>query len=586
MKNSHYRILNLIGEGQFGRVFLGIHRQTGELVALKEFNSFNFSTKKFLREIRILLTLEHPNIVACQGIEHKNNIRYMLTDYCEGGTLRDLMELETELNLSHKLKLIIDILEGLNYAHAHQIIHRDLKPENILLNLIPNGWLAKITDFGVAKIKTEEQNNNLTLGDTGSPAYMAPEQFYGKYSYSSDIYAVGVILYEFLLGKRPFSGTPNEIMIGHLNTPVIIPDNVPLKLRNIVNTALEKLPQHRFPNAAKMQQELQKFTEELTTNDQLFLLTSSKTLKFQVLASYSLVNLVNKLAVINNILYQVQEQKLIGSSYNLENNNFQIKANISYEFDGKIVDIQTCENHCVVLTEKKYNSSPFNKYSFYQCKPQPEKFLVVKSNHLVFSIDLQKKWLALGQKSQTEVGFEILKLPSLKQIKPLIDELFPEQLITVDKHHGLAIFSQHESGSDYTFLRFFTRRGTWSDSFSVSLILTSLTFNNRNPNYLLALEKSADQKDVLGVVLISFKPFKVLRIPLDIKPDFFVSHGDYFIIANEKGDLVFINLEGKNLGKIQLKQKITAIASLSDNMIVLTTWSGTKGYLKVIEIFL
>lgn len=585
MKNSHYRILDLIGEGQFGRVFVGIQRQTGELVALKEFNSQNFSTKKFLREIRILLSLEHPNIVTCQGVEHKSQVRYMVTDYCEGGTLRDLMELETELNLSYKLKLIMDILAGLNYAHSHHIIHRDLKPENILLNLIPDGWIARITDFGVAKIQTEVQDNNIGLGDTGSPAYMAPEQFYGKYSYYSDIYSVGIIFYELLLGERPFSGSPNEIMISHLNKSVIIPDTLPAKLKNILHTALQKLPQHRFSSADNMFKEIQKFSLELSQNNQkIFINITNNILTFQELASYPITDLITNLVIINNQIYQSHETKLIIFSYEEKDTYFEIKKNLIYQFPAQIVNIQSCDQDCIILTKKISNSSSPNEYSFYNCQPKPEKFLVIKSADLVFTIDLHKKWLALGQKNYSKVGFQIIKLPSLKLIQPLIDEVFPEQLITIDKHHGLALFSQHESGSDCSFLRFFTRHGTWSDSFSISILLTSVTLNNQNRNYLLGLEKSENKQDNLRVVLISIKPFKVTRIPLDINPNFVISHGDYFIIADKTGEIILLNLQGKNLGKIKINEQITAISSLSDNMIILTTWAQNQGNLKILKI--
>ena len=94
VKRSKYRILGLVGQGQFGRVFCGCHRKTGKIVALKDLDQYRFPTNKFLRELRFLLSLQHPNIVTCHALEHTPTGRYLVMDYCEGGTLRTLMEYE------------------------------------------------------------------------------------------------------------------------------------------------------------------------------------------------------------------------------------------------------------------------------------------------------------------------------------------------------------------------------------------------------------------------------------------------------------------------------------------------------------
>ena len=250
-------MLSLAGEGQFGKVYSAIHRQTGELFALKQLDAQKFSTKKFLRETRILLSLDHENIIRCQGLEHSKKHRFLVTEYCDSGTLRDFIDSSISLNIEQKLKIIVDILSGLSSVHLKGIIHRDLKPENILLTVSPNGWVAKISDFGVAKIESEDKGNDTnSLGDTGSPAYMAPEQFYGKYSYSSDIYGMGIVLYELLTGKRPFSGSPKEIMIGHLNYLPDIPSDLPPLLQDTLKMALAKLPSHRFRTAKEMKAQI------------------------------------------------------------------------------------------------------------------------------------------------------------------------------------------------------------------------------------------------------------------------------------------------------------------------------------------
>ena len=172
-------------------------------------------------------------------------------DYCEGGTLRDFMNFPADLSLRLCLDLVIDILAALEQAHQKNIIHCDIKPENILLSLTPDKWVAKVTDVGIAKISEHSNNNKGASGYTGSPAYMAPERYYGKYSYACDIYSVAILLYELIVGERPFSGLPGDFMLSHLNQRLNIPDTVPPPLQTIIIKALEKLPQRRFLSAKK-----------------------------------------------------------------------------------------------------------------------------------------------------------------------------------------------------------------------------------------------------------------------------------------------------------------------------------------------
>ncbi len=249
LKRSKYRLLGLIGRGQFGRVYCAIHRQSGQLVALKALDHDRFSTHRFLRELRFLLSFQHPNIVGCKTLEHQQGLRYLVMDYCEGGSLRNLME-QQRLHPALSVRLILDVLAGVDHAHSHNIVHCDLKPENILLTIKPNGWAARISDFGIAQMSQELANKE--MGVTGSPAYMAPERFYGQNSASCDLYAIGILLFELLTGYRPFSGTPSELMSAHLNQPVLIPDQVPLSLRPIILTALQKLKARRFSSANQM----------------------------------------------------------------------------------------------------------------------------------------------------------------------------------------------------------------------------------------------------------------------------------------------------------------------------------------------
>ncbi|NET10313.1 MAG: serine/threonine protein kinase [Symploca sp. SIO2B6] len=251
---SRYRILGLVGQGQFGQVFCAMHRKTGKLFALKNLERERFPTHQFLRELRFLLSLQHTNIVTCHAIEHTATGRYLVMDYCESGTLRSLMADDLALPIAQSLRLVADVLQGLDCAHRQKIVHCDVKPENILLTLTAKGWLAKISDFGIARLSQEVYNRS--AGNTGSPAYMAPERFYSRYSPASDLYAVGVLLFELLVGRRPFSGLPKALMMAHLNQTVQCPDSIPAGLQQVITTALEKLPARRFQSAMEMLEQI------------------------------------------------------------------------------------------------------------------------------------------------------------------------------------------------------------------------------------------------------------------------------------------------------------------------------------------
>jgi eukaryotic-like serine/threonine-protein kinase len=249
---SKYRILGQVGQGQFAQVFCGMHRGTGELVALKAIDSQRFSTQRFLHELHLLSRLRHPNIVQFQTLDYSPKGRYLVMDYCAGGTLRDLMESAFPLKLTQCLNFIIDILQGLLHAHDQGVVHCDLKPENILLVPEGGGWTARIADFGVSRLVENLVSRGGDAAPMGSPAYMAPECYYQRYSAASDLYAVGILLYELLLGQRPFGGRPGELMNAHLNQRLVLPPIVPFPLRSIITTALQKLPQRRFVSAQAM----------------------------------------------------------------------------------------------------------------------------------------------------------------------------------------------------------------------------------------------------------------------------------------------------------------------------------------------
>lgn len=567
MKNSHYRILNLVGEGQFGKVYTAIHRQTGELVALKELNTRQFSTKKLLREMRILLSLEHPNIVRCLGIQHHFQERYLVTEYCEGGTLRNLLEKATEISIEQKLKIITDILDGLNQAHQGGIIHRDLKPENILLCVTAQGWNAKISDFGVAKIELEDKNVNVsTMGDTGSPAYMSPEQFYGKYSYSSDLYSIGIMLYELLIGDRPFSGSPNEIMIQHLNKIPKIPAEIPHSLAEIIKQALQKLTQHRFRTAQEMRTAILRSTLELQTDNQsLYKTIPNQAVSLDLLYQESVNETINHLALKDNLVYLAGEKTLLIQSYTQDSESQKINfiEEFKQKFDGKILDVQGVNDGCVVAVK---SLSKYNQYSLIHldnCGKKITNLIDIESEYFVYCFPDNYSWIAVNKTEDKDQGFQIIKTKNNSPITPIVKDFLPKQIINLDRDHGVAISHQLDRDKNQTFLRFFNRRGGWTDNYTISLPLHNLIYNSSIPDTFLAREKRTN-----NIVFIKLNPFAVRRIPLNFKADFLIAKNNGFICANSSGNIAFLDSEANYLGETNLNLLISSLKLLKDDKIM------------------
>jgi serine/threonine-protein kinase len=393
MQPSRYRILGLVGQGQFGKVYCAGDRRTGKLVALKELSHQSAPTHQFLQELWFIISLQHPNIAACLGLEHIQTGRYLVMEYCEGGTLRNLLEQQDSLRLQEALNLIIGILEGLDYAHQRGIIHCDIKPENILLTLKSQGWNSKLSDFGIArratvagKLSPSEKPSTFT---GGSPAYMAPERFYGIYSPRSDIYSVGIILFELLVGDRPFHGLPGELMTAHLNQRLQIPTDIPEALQTVIQKSLEKLPARRYKTAADMAEALRKAIinpqiqsladsiiawedpDSHTKNNSQFSEINDSNPTLFIDNSIFLPSVKNSqlpLSCITNFpyLYTAFDQTLEiwSPPHNSSSSGQEIDVISQYpiQFPEAILGIQTMGNGCCVMTKNRiYYSTPFQK---------------------------------------------------------------------------------------------------------------------------------------------------------------------------------------------------------------------------------
>lgn len=250
MLNSikYYHNFEKIGKGSFSTVYKGYIKDNSDIVAIKQIN-IDYNNKKLLNrlniEIDIMKNLNHKNIIKLIDVHNdfENDIVYLIMEYCPNNNLTKFIK-NRPMKEKHVLRIMKQLLAGLKYLISNNIIHRDLKPQNILLDEYLN---VKISDFGFAKI-FEEDSLAQTL--CGSPLYMAPEIMkYKKYSIKADLWSIGIILYELLVGKPPYMAkTHIELMEKIECDSIIIPSycNVSLEVQDLIYNLLQKNADNRI----------------------------------------------------------------------------------------------------------------------------------------------------------------------------------------------------------------------------------------------------------------------------------------------------------------------------------------------------
>ena len=643
---SKYRLLGLVGQGQFGRVFCAIHRQTGELVALKNLERERFSTHKFLRELRFLLSLQHPNIVTCKALEHTPTGRCLVMDYCEAGTLRSLMDDEIKLALPQSLKLVTDILAGLEHAHSHGIIHCDIKPENILLNVQAYGWTAKISDFGIARLIQELPELPTDRGNTGSPAYMAPERFYGQYSPASDIYSVGVLLFELLAGHRPFSGTPLELMSAHLNQAVKLPESIPAIWQPIIVQALQKLAARRFHSAAAMLAaidqvmaiasplsgtELPLLGQPLLRQPLLQPIAHFPPSPFQANVQQSLADPCTSLtALVPEALkptlkpFPGQVEVYVASRNHVMRQRYLTTASESPVIESPVVEAPVAEveparsrfavtlpckinellvrpQGCFAIANRAvYLLTPAanGKSGFY------EQTVATSQTNSVAAIEAKGRWLATAtltadRKPGVLTFFPLPHAASVGWLPPQPLELThlesphstldwqPQRLIALNARQVVLVSSVVEApGRDPTRL---------------SQPHTSLKVFTRRGDRLIRLTLplllgqivetaipyrlvATDQNDPYALVMIDLMPLRITRLGLDLIPHVLASTCWGYVVADAQGQLLLLDEQGQRVGRVDCPAPVTAIAPFHTHGILVTAQVGDRSTLYILDL--
>jgi len=250
-----YKILSTIGSGGFGTVFLANDTWIDKQVALKVPHKQNLDFGELLREPRLLASLNHPNIVTILTAEKQENVFFIVMEYVAGETLESIIMRDGALDMTRALDYTCQICNAVDHAHKAGVLHRDLRPSNVLVS---DTGFCKVADFGTSRFLEIAAHGTTVIG---SPPYMAPEQFHGKAVFASDVYSLGVTMYQMLTGMLPYD-TPSpkdleKLMQGDFVSPPRTKNpKIPKALNDIIMKAMAPDIHARYQRASELLDEV------------------------------------------------------------------------------------------------------------------------------------------------------------------------------------------------------------------------------------------------------------------------------------------------------------------------------------------
>ncbi len=259
---NRYEILEKIGTGGMSDVYKALDHSLGREVAIKvlkaEFSQDSTFVSKFRAEAQSAAVLEHPNIVNIYDVGSEDGLYYIVMEYVEGITLKNYIATKGRLGYNEAISIAIQVAKGIEAAHNKGIVHQDIKPQNIIIS---KDGKVKVTDFGIARAAT---SNTIHADMMGSVHYISPEQARnGFVTYSSDIYSLGIVMYEMVTGRVPFDGdTTVAIAIQHIQSPITPPEQyapgLPIAVSRIIQKCTMKSPERRYESVSALLVDLKK----------------------------------------------------------------------------------------------------------------------------------------------------------------------------------------------------------------------------------------------------------------------------------------------------------------------------------------
>ena len=367
--DGRYKIEKIIGIGGMAVVYKAHDMLMNRPVAVKmlkdEIAGDEESVKRFVNESKAVAMMSHRNIVSIYDVNVREDVKYIVMEYIEGITLRNYMSKRGQLTLREIISYTEQILLALSHAHSKGIVHRDIKPQNIML--LKNG-IVKVTDFGIAKLPNAE---TVTMTDKaiGTVYYISPEQASGQpIDRRSDIYSLGVMMYEMATGELPFTAdSPVSVAMMQINdtakAPGEINKNIPKGLEQIIGIAMEKKPEYRYQSAEDMLRQLRRLKENpnivfripkhreddeqkgilslLAGGGPMFPVIAAVALAFIIVFSIGTVYVLGRVAdAMSNVSETITVKEFVGNMYTDEladalENSDEYKVNVEYVYSDE-----------------------------------------------------------------------------------------------------------------------------------------------------------------------------------------------------------------------------------------------------------
>jgi serine/threonine-protein kinase len=286
--DGRYEVTELIGVGGMADVYKAIDMVDNKTVAVKilkqEFSDNEEFIRRFRNESKAIAVLSHPNIVKVFDVGFTDKLQFIVMEYIDGITLKEFIEQQGVLKWKDTVHFVIQVLRALQHAHDRGIVHRDIKPQNIML--FPDGTI-KVMDFGIARFAREDLKTTISDKAIGSVHYISPEQASGNVTDErSDIYSVGIMMYEMLTGVKPFDAdNPLTVVLMHMQKgakpPRLINDSIPEGLEEIVMRAMQADPAKRYQSASEMIKDIEEFKRNPAINF-AYSYTDTQTMNFDL----------------------------------------------------------------------------------------------------------------------------------------------------------------------------------------------------------------------------------------------------------------------------------------------------------------